>query len=228
MLSRGETFEAIRVLREGQRTSEEDFENKLWLAIAYYLAGQHKLFAKQMRQAEEGLSEDPFPSYALGRHQLDIEGRADLAREYFSEALRRSPSHLPSLYHLGWCHELDRRYEEAKSLYRRAEGLWLAHAGLGRLAMIEEQVETAKREAERAVSLRPDSAMVRLLYAQVLERSGNPKLAFAEFRAAAALDPTDASIWYRLSRCARVVGDQASAAEALARYREVSGMYASN
>jgi tetratricopeptide (TPR) repeat protein len=222
LLGKGETWEAIRAMR---RQSKYTAEDKLWLGVAYYLAGQHKLFALMMAEASDGLPRNPFPPYALGRYHLDIRGRAGEARAAFEEALRRSPAYAPGLYHLGWCHELDRDLDKALELYGRAPGYWLAHLGIARIAMTREDLVQARLQAERAIALKPDAAMARLLYGRVLERAGELRLALEQFETAATLDPTDSSGLYQAVRCARKLEDGSRAASLLKRYRDVVDLY---
>jgi len=214
LLAKGESWEAIRVLRKQRETPQV----KLWLGLAYYFAGQYKLMELKMSEAARALPEDPFPPYALGRLYLDIRQQADKARPQFEEALRRAPGHKPALYHLGWCHELDQNTEKAAEFYRQASGYWLAHAGLARLS-------SSPEEARRAIELKPDLAMTRQVYGRLLERSGDCANAIGQFEKAADLDPTDAGSLYQAMRCAQKLNDSARAKRLLDRYRQVTAIY---
>lgn len=225
LLARGESWEAVRVLRRRLAKSPEAGEIRLWLGVAYYLAGQYKLSAQEMTAAAEGLPLNPFPPYALGRYYLDIQQRADRAQSAFEETLRRSPNHSPALYHLGWCHELRGDTKKAAELYRRASGYWLAHAGLARLALRRGDPEEAVPQARRAVLLKPDAAMARLVYGQALERAGEVEPALEQFEQAASLDPTDASGLYQALRCARRLKQEGKVRDLLDRYKAVTATY---
>lgn len=221
LLAQGHSWDAIRSLRRQPPTPE----TRLWLGLAYFMAHQYKLFEKEMTEAARSLPDSPFPPYALGRYALDVLQDAGRARLSFEEALRRSPSYAPALYHLGWCHELATDTPRALELYRRAHGYWLAHLGIARIALAREDFPTARRHAELALSLRSDAAMVHLLYARILERIGDLSAALQQFERAAALDPTDSSALYQAIRCARRLNQPDHAAALLARYRAVVAIY---
>ena len=214
LLAKGESWEAIRVLRKQPETPQV----KLWLGLAYYFAGQYKLVELKLTEASRALPEDPFPPYALGRFYLDIRQQADQARPQFEEALRRAPRYKQALYHLGWCYELDQKTEKAAEFYRQASGYWLAHAGLARIS-------SSLEEARRAIELEPDAAMARQVYGRLLDRSGDCANAIGQFERAAQLDPTDAGSLYQAMRCAQKMRDTARAKRLLDRYRQVAAIY---
>jgi tetratricopeptide (TPR) repeat protein len=221
LLARGHSWDAIRTLRRQPLTPE----THLWLALAYFMAEQYKLFEQAMSEAARSFPESPFPPYALGRYVMDVRQQADRAQPFFEESLRRSPSYAPALYHLGWCHELAGDTGRAVELYRQAEGYWLAHLGLARAALSAGDLNPARRHARRAVILRPEAAMAHLLYARVLERSGQLAEALEEFERAANLDPTDSRALYQAMRCARRLNQPRRVNALLNRYRTVVAVY---
>lgn len=224
LLRQGDTFAAIRQLRAAEARHPLDGNTVLLLAYAYYLAGQKTLFAQKAAAAVSLLPKSPEPHYALGRYYLDDVGRCDRASAEFRQALARNPEHAPSLYHLGWCHELDQQPEAAARLYTQADS-WLGHLGLARLALDSNEPAQALAAANTAARLQPDAFMVHALLGKIHQRLGNCRQAIPAFERAAALDPTDAPILYQLARCAATLGDTALHRETLKRYERLRAIY---
>lgn len=224
LLRQGDTFAAIRQLRAAEARNPRDGNTVLLLAYAYYLAGQKTLFAQKAAAAIPLLPESPEPHYALGRYYLDDIGRCDRASAEFRQALARSPNHPPSLYHLGWCHELDQQPEEAARLYKLSNS-WLGHLGLARLALDANEPEKALAAANTAARLQPNAFMVHALLGKIHQRRGDCRQALPAYQRAAALDPTDAPILYQLARCAAALGDTALQSETLKRYERLRSIY---
>jgi Flp pilus assembly protein TadD len=227
LLRKGETFAAIRELRKEEAKRPRDGETVLLLGYAYYLAGQKKLFAQKAAAAAALLPYSPEPNYALGRYYLDDVDRRDLAAEEFRRALARASNHPPSLYHLGWCMEQEKQLKEAAGLYRQAipASYWLAHLGLARLALDSGEYESALEHANTAVRLQPNAVQAHSLLAKIWQRKGDCAQAIAPFRRAAALDPSDAAIFYQLARCARSAGDTTLERQSLQQYELVRSIY---
>jgi len=224
LLRQGDTFAAIRQLRAAEARNPRDGSTVLLLAYAYYLAGQKTLFAQKAAAAIPLLPKSPEPHYALGRYYLDDVGRCDRASAEFRRALARNPQHAPSLYHLGWCHELDQQPGEAARLYTQSNS-WLGHLGLARLALEANEPAKALASAHRALRLQPEAFMVHALIAKIHQRRGDCQQAVPAFQRAAALDPTDAPILYQLARCAGALGDTVLQREALKRYELLRSIY---
>lgn len=227
MLKRGETFEAIRVLRRLEAARPGDGETVLLLAYAYWFAGQKQLFSRKAEAAAQLMPKSPLPHYALGRYWLDEQQRQDLAAAEFARALELDPLHPPSLYHLGWCRELNGRFEEAATLYRKSD-TWLGHTGLARLALKGGKLSEALNQAQLAVKLNPDAAMAQALLGRALCELGRFTEAIRSFERAIAADPTDAKLYYQLSRCAREAGKTSVAKRYLEKFEEIQALYGSN
>jgi Flp pilus assembly protein TadD len=214
--------ETIRALRAREKANPADPALAMPLALAYYAAGQKILFTRYAERAALVNPKDPEPHYALGRYALDDLQQQDAAARHFREALRRHPEHAPSLYHLGWCLELDNKPAEAKALYVRAD-TWLAHLGLARLALEDGRMEEALLHAKKGAAAAEPSAHMAL--ARVLLRVGRNQEALVSLRQAARLDPADARIHYQISRVAAGLGDPVLERESLARYQELRAIY---
>jgi tetratricopeptide (TPR) repeat protein len=227
LLVRGEILEAIRTLRKMEAARPASGDIVLLLAHAYYRAGQKRLFAEKAKAAAALLPESPLPDYALGRYYLDDLQRQELAEQSFKKALTRHPGHGPSLYHLGWCRELDRHPDEAEIYYRRS-GIWLGSAGLARLALDRNDREEALSHAREAVRMAGNQSQAHAVLARVLQRLERYKEAISAYRRATELDSTDAKLHYQLSRCAAAIGDRALQKESIARYEELRSVYGTN
>ena len=224
LLRQGDTFAAIRQLRAAEARNPRDGNTVLLLAYAYYLAGQKTLFALKAAAAVPLLPKSPDPHYALGRYYLDDVGRCDRASAELRQALARNPHHAPSLYHLGWCHELDQKPEEAARLYRQSNS-WLGHLGLARLALDANEPAKALAAAKTAARIQPNAFMVHSLIGKIHQRQGNCREAIPAFERAASLDPTDAPILYQLARCAATLGDSTLQRATLKRYELLRSIY---
>ncbi len=206
-----------------------DADIAMLLAHAYWLAGQKKLFVQKANRALELAPTSPAPSYALGRHYLDDLGRADLASRQFERALKLDPAHAASRYHAGWIHETEGRTGQALAEYTLAakSGYWLAAVGLARLALARDDLDEALSQARAGVAAGAQWPMAHAMLARVLEQAGDMRAAIASYWRASELDPTDAALLYRLSRCAQAAGEADVAAEALRRHRAVRAAYSS-
>ena len=226
LLRKGDTFAAIRELRLAEAANPKNGETVLLLAYAYYLAGQKKLFSQKATAAAALLPQSPEPRYALGRYYLDDVQRRDLAATEFRAALALDPRHAPSLYHLGWCLELDKQPAEAARLYTQANS-WLGHLGLARLALDAGEPREALQHAQIAARLQPNAPLVHALIAKIHQRQGDCKQAIPSLQRAAALDPSDAALLYQLSRCAAATGNTALQRESLKQYEQLRAVYSS-
>ncbi|MBM3785092.1 MAG: tetratricopeptide repeat protein [Acidobacteria bacterium] len=222
LLRAQQPYETIRRLRGMERTDPADAALPLQLALAYYAAGQKILFQRYAEEAARRNPRDPQPHYALGRHALDDLQQQDAAARHFQEALRLDPAHVPSLYHLGWCHELDGQSAKAEALYRKANN-WLAHLGLARLALEANETGKALEHARLGAQANEPSAYTTL--ARVLLRAGQTAQAIEALQKAALLDPADARIPYQISRAAAARKDAALEAESLRKYNELRALY---
>ncbi len=224
LLRKGDTFAAIRRLRQAEASQPRHGETVLFLAYAYYLAGQRKLFAQKATLAAELLPNSPDPHYALGRYYLDDIQRRDLATAQFRLALTRNPNHPGALYHLGWCLEQDKESDAAARLYKQANS-WLGHLGLARLSLAANDVPAALQHATTAARLQPNSPLVHSLLAKIHQRNDDCPQAISALRRVVALDPSDAAALYQLSRCAAATGDTALQRQSLQQYERLRSIY---
>jgi len=233
-LRKGAFFDAIRSLRQAEERQANPYVLKA-LGVAYYGAGQKKLFALKMNQALALQPEDFAPYYYLGRHYQTDYADCHPAAEYFEKALIRNPGHYRSHYHLGACYEELRRIPAAGQHYRRS--LELAeragrpfgqpYQGLARLHILDGDWSQALPAAQRAVELGPGDASALKLLAQIWKSLGNLPEAVRQFQKAAELDPADATVQYQLFRLYQAAGENRLAEAALQRFRWLSSVYRS-
>jgi Flp pilus assembly protein TadD len=232
LIRSGDTYEAIRELRrEEQRNPSPTV--RIQLGLAYYVAGQHRLFALKMNQATEADPLNFAPFYYLGRHFENDLQEYTRAAAYFSEALKRKPDHYPSQYYLGFCLESMGKEEEAERAFQRAVELSelagarfsLPHGGLARLYLRRQDSKTALLQARKAVELAPEDALARTLLAKILTQLGQDADAARELEAAVGLADTDPAILYQLHTAYKRSGKHTAAADALRRYRELAALY---
>ena len=85
------------------------------------------------------------------------------------------------------------RYEDARSMFQGAASLesthYSGHAGLGALALMEDDLEGARTHLLRAYSLHPQDASLCANLGEVFLRSGETEQAARFLKEASALDP---------------------------------------
>ena len=229
-------YDAIRELRRAEALDPTPFVLKL-LAVSYYAAHQQRLFLLKIRAAQQKQPEDFAPYYYLGRYYDSDLTDFSRAAGYFEQALARQPDHFRSHYYLGHCFEAEGKVEQAQAQYRRALELAqsqeakdgsLPYQGLARLELSANRPADALGFAKRAVELGPRDAAGRKLLAKAYSDLGRNAEAAAEWKIAAELDPTDASALYRLYRGYLSLGEADKADQALARYKQIAGLYGTN
>lgn len=153
------------------------------LALTYYkesrFAQAEPLFARALEADPREIAIRPFYGWTL--YSL---GKLDAAEEMFRSLLGPMPDNAPAHYALGVIHrdrdEVDAARQRFETTVRLAaeqddppmEGR--AHARLGDLYVRLDDLETAKRELERAVELFPDEVEALFKLSRVLQRLGDP------------------------------------------------------
>jgi tetratricopeptide (TPR) repeat protein len=218
-------------LRRAQRADNTAAVLKL-LAVSYYGLKQHRLFVETMEEARKKAPEDWAPYYYLGRYYDSDRQEFGEAERLFREALKRKPDHARAMSYLGYCLEMSGRRAEAAEQYRKAialaekSGLRFSHP-YQRLALllVSEDAQGALVLARKAMDVGPAEAANHKALAQAEAELGDWRAAIRAWTEAARLDPTDASVRYRLYRAHLAAGDQAAAEQALDEYREISALY---
>jgi tetratricopeptide (TPR) repeat protein len=225
----GEYHDAIRALRRAEKRDPGPNVLKA-LAISYYGAHQYRLFLLKMREAQRKEPDDFAPYYYLGRYCDSELTDFPAAAAYFQQALARNPDHFRSHYYLGHCYEAEQKAGQAEAEYQKAIGAndGLAYQGLARLRLSANQPAEALPFAERAVKLGPRAAAAHKLLARTCSELGRNADAAREWKISAELDPTDASVRFRLYRIYVALGQAENARAALAEYKTIAALYGTN
>lgn len=232
-LQRANNYDAVRFLRRAEALEANSHVLKL-LALSYYFLDQFRLFTLTMKESMRKQPADFAPYYYLGRYYAsndatDFAGAAG----YFQEALERAPNHYESYYYLGYCHEAERKLKDAELEYRRSMELAeaagkifaLPRQGLARLRLLENRPTDALEFATQAVGLAPNDAANHEVLARVYAALGRAVQAAPEWERAAALDPTNTVLYYRLYRTYSTLGDKENAERALTTYKSLVARY---
>ncbi len=228
-------YDAVRDLRRAEALNPSASVLKT-LAVSYYALHQYRLFLLKMREAIEKDAADFAPYYYIGRYYDSELTDFPRAAEYFQQALARNPDHIRSHYYLGYCHEVEQKFAPAELEYTRAleragkhgSADGLPYQGLSRIRMTQRRTSDALPLARRAVELGARNAASHKLLARVYSELGRNADAAGEWKIASTLDPTDASILYRLFRSYLALGQAANAQEALSLYKNIAALYGTN
>ena len=231
LVRRGRFAEAIPPLRRAQAAGDSPAVLKL-LAVSYYGLRQHRLFLATMEAARRKQPADWAPYYYLGRYYDSDQQDFAQAEQYFRKALERNPDHFRAVSYLGYCLESTGRKPAAAEQYRRAidlvkrQGARFSHP-YQRLALVllAGDPAAALPFARKAVGQGPGEAASHKALAQVEAELGHWPAAIQAWESAAALDPTDASVRYRLYRAHLTAGDRRKADAALEGYRRIVALY---
>ena len=231
-LRSGEIENAIRTLRQ-ESGSPPDPEVLKLLAVAYYMARQHRLFVRTMMEAQQAAPGDFAPYYYLGRYYDSNVNDFSKAAEFFRQAIQRKPDDFRSHYYLGYCYEAARDRERAEQEYRRAIKLSqksgshfaLPYQGISRLRLLDGKPEAAQEFAEQAVRHGPRNPESHRLLGKVWTQLGKTDEAAHEWARVVELEPADSATWYLLYRARMALGDSTGATIALAQYRRMSEIY---
>jgi tetratricopeptide (TPR) repeat protein len=231
LVRRGRFVEAIPPLRRAQAANDSPAVLKL-LAVSYYGLRQHRLFLAAMEAAQRKQPADWAPYYYLGRYYDSDQQDFAQAELYFRKALERNPDHFRAISYLGYCLESTGRKPEAAGQYRRAIALVeRARARFSHpyqrlaLVLLAQDPTSALPFARKAVEQAPEEAASHKALAQVEAALGHGSAAIRAWESAAALDPTDSSVPYRLYRAHLAAGDRAKADAALAAYQRIAALY---
>lgn len=234
-LRRGNGYDAIRQLRHAQKLSHDPHPIAS-LALAYYSVGQFHLFESFMLQAVQRLPDAFAPHYYLGRYYATA-GVADFARarEHLARSIQLNPTYFRSYYYLGYCHEAEKHFDEAQSLYQKSmhiaepEGhsFVLPYEGMARILNFQDRLQAAQEYAAKAAALAPREPEAHKIMAEIYERQQRSELAAQEWETAATLDPADSVAQYRLFRLYTSLGKKELAALALRQYKRLVQLYGS-
>ncbi|HYO82539.1 MAG TPA: tetratricopeptide repeat protein [Bryobacteraceae bacterium] len=223
----------IRALRIAQAASPTPAV-LIDLALAYADARQFRLFEATMKQAQHADGGNGAPAYYLGRYYSSVRDEVHTAEHYFRQALERNPEDFRSLYHLGYCDEVQARPAEAEARYRVAIKLVSAKnaayaepwIGMARLLLTSTDPKRALPFAQQAAETPGAPASAFRTLARCLIHVGRPSDAAQALTRASQLEPTDASTLYSLYRVLAATGDQTRAREVLHQFRRLSVLYA--
>jgi len=234
-LRRGNGYDAIRRLRRAQRLSDSPYTIES-LALAYYSVGQFHLFESFMLQAMQRLPGAFAPHYYLGRYYAST-GIADFprARQHLAQSIQLNPAHFRSYYYLGYCHEAERRLDEASQAYgqsiRSAESdrhLFVQpYEGMARILSLQDKLPSALDYAVKAVAMAPQEAEAHRILATVYDRQQRSENAVHEWEIVTTLDPTDGAAQYRLFRLYGLLGKRDLAARSLEEFKRQAHLYGS-
>jgi tetratricopeptide (TPR) repeat protein len=228
----GDTNRAIRLLRAAERGEATAAVEKV-LAVAYYQARQHRLFEMKMTEASRKDPKDFAPYYYLGRYYDADLNDFEKSGGCFTKAIQANPDHFPSYYYLGYSFEAQQQEARAEEYYQRALAIskraaarfHLPLMGLARLRLAAGKNEEALTFARQAVKMGGQEAAAHKLCGKVLLAMERPAEAIKDWEAAAALDSSDAAVYYQISQAFLRLGDEQKADTALKQYKRIVAAY---
>jgi tetratricopeptide (TPR) repeat protein len=231
-MQRQELYVAVQTLRKAERLRPNGNAVAKVLALCYDRLDQHQLFVRKMQEAAALDPSDFAPQYYLGRNAAGRFNFED-ARSHFRAALQRNPADYFSNYELGYCSESSGLPQKARHHYvlsiEQAEqcrvNFSLPHAGLSRIALLENDLAQALAHARRAVQLGSNSAANRMLLGQVLMKTGLHAEAIPQLKEAISLDPTASSPYYLLYQCYVKSGEKSLAQSTLSEFKKMLSYY---
>jgi tetratricopeptide (TPR) repeat protein len=180
-----------------------------------------KDLADEMMQAF--LSADPARQQVAKAAEHHRAGRLSEAEAIYREILQRDPRNLEALRLLALIAMTTEHYGQAEQLLKRAVEIapdfLAAWVDLSRAQLERLDLPAAHASIERAVTLSPHSANVRIHVANVLARSGRHDQAIETYRQAIGLKPGMPAGFLGLGNTLKTVGRQAEAIEA---YRQAT------
>ena len=167
--------------------------------------------------------------YALGRVYFQ-QNRPTEAAEQFTKVVELDPKHYRAWDNLGVCYDVMQKDTDALKAFFRALDLVMkdhpeydvAHANLVDFFVRREQHEKAFQLAAEAAQRNPASARNVFLTGKALTKLDKHEFSLRWLEQAVKLDPNYSEAWYLLAQTCRRTGKNDRAAEALARFREVS------
>lgn len=226
-------YDAVRFLRRAEALDANPSVLKL-LAVSYYFLDQFQLFTLTMKEAMRKQPPDSGPHYYLGRYYSSTDA-PDFARaaDHFREALKREPNDSAAYYYLGFCHEAERKLEDAEGEYLRSielaeaagEKFALPRQGMARLRLLEGKLTDALELGTQAAELAPNDAESHIVLAKVYAAQGRAVEATREWERAAVLGRTDPMPYYHLYRTYSTLGDKEKADQALRKYEMLVRIY---
>lgn len=174
----------------------------------------------EARQLLQPLAEEipdwPAPYYYIGTIYFE-EKRWESGLRSFARVLELAPGFHKARLLGGWCQIYLGRMEQARvsveAYLRAVPDSADATFALGLIDLDEDDIDSARIHLEKAISMthdldRPErEAVIRLRYADLLVRTGEVELAKLELGRAIELDPSNAKIYFKLSRVLQRLGD---------------------
>ena len=207
-MKQGKYLSAVRHFEAAVDRSPEVVAAHLNLGLSYAVIQQYKLFEAEMSWVMAKAPKEALPYYYLGRYYSNELEQLDRGLELFREALDRNSNDYKSRYHLGYVYELKGDPARAKSEYKEAAAAAAAQRvpygwpmqGLARLCWQEQNPGEALLHAQEAVLVDSRLSSSRLLLGKLYVQMGETEKGISELKAAAELDPTDATPHYWISR----------------------------
>lgn len=226
---KGETPEAVALLREAIVRSPDDLENYLdFAAIAF----NHKSFQVGIDVLNAGLRRLPRSApLFVARGVLEVQiSQSEAAVADFEQAHRLDPKLSFAADATGILHSQEHQSSESLALFE-AEAKQHADDPLLQYLLAEQlsegdagengtRLQAAITAAKRAVSLDPNYQAAHDLLAVLYVRANAPELAIQQAEAALALDPNDQDALYQEIMARRRSGDTAQIRVLTARFNE--------
>jgi tetratricopeptide (TPR) repeat protein len=220
LLLQGRFDEAIERLRKALELDPKLQSAQLMLVHALTESGRADQ-ADEMVQAF--LRADPARQQVAQAAEHHRAGRLEEAEAIYRDILRRDPRNLEALRLLALIAMTTEHYGQAEQLLKRAVEIapdfLAAWVDLSRAQLERLDLPAAHASIERAVTLSPHSANVRIHVANVLARSGRHDQAIETSRQAIGLKPGMPAGFLGLGNTLKTVGRQAEAIEA---YRQAT------
>jgi len=212
---RGELSESVLEVYRGDE--RELFTRLVREGFAYFAEGKTVSGAREFERAA-ALAKGNAPLNAfLGEHFFR-RGRAALARDYLSLALKADPENARVRLLLGLVFGDEGEAERARELLgesvRRGGPSFAAHCALGRLAAAEGDWKTALAEFKRALSARP-CPEAHYLLGLVNYNLGRDRMALRHLTKAVDMDANYGAAFYLLGLAYQRLGERARADQAL-------------
>jgi len=231
-LREGRTFAAARTLEQSLQ-HRDDAGAHLLLAEAYFKLGQKKFFWEEIEAAQRLLPEEAGVYYLAGLFRYQTEDAFGDAAMWFRQALSKNANHMPARCYLALCLRAQQKNEDAETLL--LEGIRKLPTmdsqsvmPLQLLVSLELDLDRpadALEHAKTAARLAPKVAKVQLGLGKAALAMHDLPTARAALLATTALEPDVPESFYLLSRVYAAQGDQRSAEQALASFKQLREQY---
>jgi tetratricopeptide (TPR) repeat protein len=215
----GKLAEALAALRQAAALAPRDADLQQDLGATCMALGDRET---ALGHFDRAVALDPGMGQAHFRRGIALEmlGRGGAAEAY-ERAIETTPSLTAAYGSLAAAREQAGRSRDAAVLYRQAverspAGSVAALLYTARIALIEEDLDTAEHVLRQLLAQAPAMSSVRGLLARILSARGAFDLAAAELETALAHDPREVSLYYDLLQTRRLTAQNA---ELIARMR---------